>query len=68
MDAPNRRLTNDVPVALLCIELDVETSYITDGVCAASTAKNGGEPKNDRCSSGCIGKYLRACDTLRTLI
>ena len=53
---------DDVPVALLCVELDSEAANITNSVRRASAAEDGGESDEDRGLAGCVRQDASAGD------
>lgn len=50
-------ISDDIPVTLICVELDCKASNITDGVCTTTATKDGGESNENRSSSTRVSQY-----------
>jgi hypothetical protein len=55
-------VANDIPVTLFSVELDCETSDITDGVGGTTAAQDSRESQEDGSLAGCVGEYASGCD------
>jgi hypothetical protein len=55
-------VSNNIPVALLGVKLASETPDITNGVCRATTTKDGRESQEDGRLTRCVGEYAGRCD------
>jgi hypothetical protein len=63
LDEEDRDVVSDnIPVALLSIELDGESTNIPDSVCGTAATEHGGESEEDRGLARCVSEDTGRCD------
>ena len=69
LDEKDRNIiSNDVPVALVGVELDCKAAYITNRIRTPTASKNGGKPKKYRRFSTSFCQNTRRCHVCSALM
>jgi hypothetical protein len=61
LDEEHRNVvSNNIPVTLVGVELDGETTHVSHGVGTSTATKHGGEAHEDGGGSACVGEHTSA--------